>query len=141
MDKRYISHSPEETLGIARELAETLRADDVVLLYGELGAGKTVFARGIARGLGIEESIKSPTFTLLREYEGRLKLHHFDLYRLEDEDELFETGFSACLEGGVCVVEWPRVALDLLGAEVISVSIEYDGENRTITVTDGRKKA
>jgi tRNA threonylcarbamoyladenosine biosynthesis protein TsaE len=101
------SESAERTRALGALLGERLAPGDVVLLSGDLGAGKTVFAQGIGAGLGVRGPINSPTFTLLKEYAGRLPLYHFDLYRIEDPDELFSLGFDAYFEAaGVAVVEW-----------------------------------
>jgi tRNA threonylcarbamoyladenosine biosynthesis protein TsaE len=101
------SESVERTNALGRALGELARAGDVILLEGELGAGKTAFTQGIGQGLGVAAAINSPTFTILKEYEGRLALYHFDLYRLDEPDELYELGFEGYFSGdGVCVVEW-----------------------------------
>jgi len=101
------SERVERTYALGRALGELARSGDVVLLEGELGAGKTAFTQGIGQGLGVAATINSPTFTILKEYEGRLPLHHFDLYRLDEPDELYELGFEDYFRGdGVCVVEW-----------------------------------
>lgn len=102
-----VSHSPEETWELAKKLAPILSEGDVINLSGDLGAGKTVFTKGLAEGLGIDEPVTSPTFTLIREYQGRLPLYHFDVYRLADPDELDELGVDEYFYGdGVSVVEW-----------------------------------
>jgi tRNA threonylcarbamoyladenosine biosynthesis protein TsaE len=101
------SESVERTRALGQALGELARAGDVVLLEGELGAGKTAFTQGVGLGLGVTATINSPTFTILKEYEGRLPLYHFDLYRLDEPDELYELGFEGYFhEDGVCVVEW-----------------------------------
>lgn len=101
------SASAERTRALGQWLGERLAPGDVVLLVGELGAGKTVFAQGLGAGLGVRGPINSPTFTLLKEYTGRLPLYHFDLYRIEDPEELFTLGFDEYFDaGGVAVVEW-----------------------------------
>jgi len=102
-----ITHSPEETRELAKKLAPKLSAGDVINLSGDLGAGKTVFTKGLAEGLEISEPVTSPTFTIIKEYEGRLPLYHFDVYRLFDPDELDELGVDEYFYGdGVSVVEW-----------------------------------
>ena len=103
-----ISHSPAETIALARTLAATLRRGDVLALSGDLGAGKTHFVKGLATGLGTAASVTSPTFTLLHEYPGgRLPLYHFDFYRLDDADEALRIGLDEYLDGdGACVIEW-----------------------------------
>ena len=107
----YITRSEADTLSFAARLADMLMPGDTVLLHGDLGAGKSVFARGIARGLGVEGAMPSPTFTLLIPYEGRHKFYHFDLYRLNDPDEFFAAGLEEFIGGdGIAVVEWPEMA-------------------------------
>jgi len=103
-----ISHSPQETFEFGRQFAAGLRRGDVLALAGDLGAGKTQFAKGLAVGLGVETDVTSPTFTLIHEYPGgRLPLFHIDLYRLEDEDEVLGIGIDEYLDGdGVTVIEW-----------------------------------
>ena len=103
-----ISHSPAETIALARTLAATLRRGAVLALSGDLGAGKTHFVKGLAAGLGTAASVTSPTFTLLHEYPGgRLPLYHFDFYRLDDADEALKIGLDEYLDGdGACVIEW-----------------------------------
>ena len=103
-----ISHSPAETIALARTLATTLRRGAVLALSGDLGAGKTHFVKGLAAGLGTAASVTSPTFTLLHEYPGgRLPLYHFDFYRLDDADEALRIGLDEYLDGdGACVIEW-----------------------------------
>ncbi len=106
----YISGSEEATQSLGKALGEICIAGTLILLQGDLGAGKSVFARGVARGLGVDNSIPitSPTFTLMNHYEGHLDLYHFDLYRLSDADELIEIGFDDYAYGrGVALVEWP----------------------------------
>ena len=109
-----ITRSQQETQDVAREIAATLKAGDVLLLSGNLGAGKTAFVRGLAAGLGIDpEEVSSPTFTLLQEYDGlRFPLYHFDAYRLASEEEFVRIGAEDYLYGdGVCVIEWPELEL------------------------------
>ena len=108
----FISKSREETEAFAVEYAKTLRAGDVVLLEGEMGAGKSVLTRAAARGMGIEGPVPSPTFTILNIHEGRaIRLYHFDLYRLEGEDALYEMGLNEFIGAdGVTLIEWPERA-------------------------------
>ena len=116
---------PEATREIARLLSEGLRDGDTVVLKGGLGAGKSEFARGIARGLGYDGPIPSPSFTILNEYEGgRLALHHFDWYRVADSGELYESGLDEYIGGrGVCVIEWSERAPDILPEDRIVVTL------------------
>ena len=122
-----------ETEELGAQLAARLRPGDVVAYTGDLGAGKTAFTRGIARGLGIPERVTSPTFTIVNEYEGgRLPLFHFDLYRLGDPEELFDIGWEDYLaRGGVCAVEWSENVAGALEDEPIRVDIRrgaHDGQ-------------
>jgi tRNA threonylcarbamoyladenosine biosynthesis protein TsaE len=102
------SDGPEQTQRLGALLGAALRPGDVILLHGGLGAGKTALTQGIARGLGVTETVNSPTFTILKEYSGRLPLYHFDLYRIEHPDELLSLGFEQYFDAGdgICVVEW-----------------------------------
>jgi tRNA threonylcarbamoyladenosine biosynthesis protein TsaE len=134
-----ISRSEEDTIDAAIEFASALREGDVVLLYGDLGAGKTAFTRGIAMGLGAApEDVSSPTFTIMQEYHGgRLPLFHVDLYRLNDAREIEDLGLDEIAAEGVLVIEWAdKLPRSIAGAR--SVRIEHgDGDQRTFTI-DGR---
>ena len=134
----YVTNSPAETEALGQRLAERLQPGDVIAYTGDLGAGKTAFTRGLARGLGITERITSPTFTIANEYQGgRLPLFHFDLYRLGSSEELYEIGWEDYLaRGGVCAVEWSEIVADALEEDCIRVDIRQgDTENqRKITV-------
>lgn len=113
--KTYITKNEKETMNLARRLAGGLKKGDVLGLIGELGSGKTVFAKGIARGLGIREKVTSPTFTLLHAYSGKKRLYHFDLYRLNCAEELSQIGYEEYFWGdGVVLVEWADKFPDLL---------------------------
>lgn len=131
MKKKITSNSPDETFSFAAELAGEVGIPAVIALYGDLGAGKTVFTKGIAHGLGIEEDITSPTFSLMESYEGDKPLYHFDLYRIEDQREFDHLRFEEYWEGdGVSVIEWPEKAGDTLPEHRINVYIAYIDENR-----------
>ena len=121
----YVSNSPAETEALGAALAGRLNPGAVVAFSGDLGAGKTAFVRGMARGLGIPERVTSPTFTIVNEYEGgRLPLFHFDMYRLSSSDELFDIGWEDYLvRGGVCAVEWSENVSDALEGDCIRVDI------------------
>jgi len=119
-----------ETVLEGEKFGLTLNPGDVVALYGELGAGKTAFTRGIALGLGIGMNVSSPTFTIVNEYPGKIPLFHFDMYRLESETELFDIGWDDYLDrGGVCVVEWSEKVPGAFGADTISVKITNLGDS------------
>ena len=134
-----ISHSEEETQKAGFEAASMVKKGSVISLRGSLGAGKTVFAKGFARALGITEAIVSPTFTLVQEYEGRLKMYHLDLYRLSGEDEFESMGGEDFLySDGVCLIEWSEKIDDMLPDDTIYVNITI-GEDltRDIEITGG----
>ncbi len=136
----YLSHSPEETEQLGEQLGRTLRPGSVVAYRGDLGMGKTAFTRGLARGLGCTCRVTSPTFTIVNEYSGALPLFHFDMYRLDSSDDLFDIGWEDYLSrGGVCAVEWSERVEDALPDDTLWVSIARgNGENdRIITVTGG----
>ncbi len=121
----YLTNSLEETEALGQRLAGSLQAGAVVAYTGDLGAGKTAFTRGLARGLGVQERVTSPTFTIVNEYEGeRLPLFHFDMYRLSSSEELYEIGWEDYLaRGGVCAVEWSEIIEDALEADCIRVDL------------------
>lgn len=139
----YISASPEETELLAKNLGELLKGGDVITLSGELGAGKTSFTKGIAKGLGITRTVNSPTFTIIKEYVGRLPLYHMDAYRIEDEWE--DLGLDEYFHGeGVTVVEWPDMVADQLPENRLAITIVHTGENERrisfLPVGDNYKK-
>lgn len=137
----FVTNSPEETEELGERLGRTLSPGDVVAFTGDLGAGKTAFTRGIARGLGIGDRVTSPTFAIVNEYEGgRLPLFHFDMYRLTSSDELFDIGWEDYLaRGGVCAVEWSENVDDALDEDAIRVDIRRGAQDdqRVISVTNG----
>ena len=126
-----VTNSAAETRALGERLAKQLKAGDVILLEGELGAGKSELARGIAKGLGVAETVTSPSFTILNVYEsGRTPLYHFDWYRLESEEELYELGMDEYLGGdGIALVEWPERCPDANPADCLRVRITAEGEN------------
>ena len=138
-----ITKSPEQTELLGKKLAELLRPGDVIAYYGDLGAGKTAFTRGLAAGLGIREAVTSPTYTIVNEYlSGRMPLFHFDMYRLSSSDELFDIGWEDYLaRGGVCAGEWSENVADAL-TDAISITIEKDPAQldwRKITIEGGAR--
>ena len=137
MPESIQSHSAAETEALGVRLAERLGPGDVVALTGELGAGKTCFTQGLARGLGVAERAVSPTFVLINEYRGRLPVHHVDAYRTESLTELLDLGLDELFSGdGVTIVEWADKLLPLLPAHTVHVHIEGVGdEPRTITTS------
>ncbi len=130
----FVSHSEEETLAWAENFAKTLEGGDTVLLEGEMGAGKTVLSKGIARGLGIVSEVTSPTYAYINSYEdGRLPLYHFDCYRVPSESYARALGFEEYFSmGGVCLVEWSENISSLLPADVKRVKIKKTAFGREI---------
>ena len=138
------SHSAAQTRRVGEKLAAHLHPGDVVILEGELGAGKSELARGIARGLGVTETVTSPSFTILNVYEsGRCPLYHFDWYRLESAEELYELGLDEYLSGnGIAVVEWAERCPETVPEHVLRISLETTGEEqRRIVMCDRRQGA
>ena len=132
----FITRSPEETEKIGAALGNLLKPGSVIAYCGDLGAGKTAFTRGLARGLGCTDIVTSPTYTIVNEYlSGKLPLFHFDMYRLRSSDELFDIGWEDYLDrGGVCAVEWSENVADAM-EDAIFVRIEkLDADCRKITV-------
>ena len=135
----FLTNAPEETEAIGAALAKILLPGAVIAYRGDLGAGKTAFTRGLARGLGYKEPVTSPTYTIVNEYlGGRLPLFHFDMYRLNSSDDLWDIGWQDYLDrGGICAVEWSENVDDAL-EDAITVCIEKTGENsRRITLEGG----
>ena len=134
MNKIYISNSAEDTFLLGEKLGRNLSCGSIVALYGGLGTGKTVFAKGIAAGLEIKDEVVSPTYTLLKEYKGKHTLYHFDLYRIDEPQELFHIGLYDYLgKDGVCIIEWADNAEKI--PPCISVKIDGTGQDkRKITI-------
>ena len=125
--KQYESFSYDDTQVIAKEIADTLKGGEFIAMYGDLGAGKTAFVQGLAKALGITNHVTSPTFTIVNEYEGRLPLYHFDVYRIADPDEMYEIGYDDYIDSdGVCVVEWAELIEDLFPDRYYKLTILKD---------------
>lgn len=124
----YETNSTQETFNIGKKIAKEAKLGQVYTLSGDLGVGKTVFSKGFAEGLGIEEVVNSPTFTIMNIYEsGRIPLYHFDVYRLEDESEIEEVGYDDYFNSdGVCLIEWAEMISDYLPKDVIKITISKD---------------
>lgn len=142
MIKKYISYSEEDTYKIGREIAEKLTAGTVVLLDGDLGTGKTVLTKGICDYFNVKNRVVSPTYTLVNEYIGDIKIYHFDIYRLSDEDELYNIGFTDYLtDDAIVIVEWANnVSYDIYGENTIKIEISRSQDlvspDREITVIE-----
>ena len=133
----FVTENERETSELGESLARELAPGAVIALYGELGAGKTAFVRGLAKGMGLLARVSSPTFTIVNEYPGEVPLFHFDMYRLSIEDELFEIGWEDYLRrGGVCAVEWSENVPGAFPPDTIYVRIEKTGEDQRRIVID-----
>lgn len=133
----FISHSPEETEQFAYEMAAKVSAPQVICLTGDLGAGKTAFTRGFARYFGIEKGVSSPTFIIMHRYTGTEVINHYDLYRLNDYDELLDIGFEEQIESGISLIEWPDSFMEYLPENKIMIKITRLGDSdRRIVVED-----
>lgn len=137
---QYTSTQPSETTDFAKRMAQLLKPQDVIALEGDLGAGKTTFTKGLAEGLNIKKTVNSPTFTIIKEYNGTLPLYHMDVYRLEDSYE--DLGFDEYFEGnGVTVVEWAHLVEDQLPKELLTIYLKHgDHDTRTIVLEPKGKR-
>ncbi len=135
----FTTNSPDQTERIGEKLAKALQPGAVIAFAGDLGAGKTAFTRGLARGLGCAEPVTSPTYTIVNEYlSGKMPLFHFDMYRLAGSDDLFDIGWEDYLErGGICAVEWSENVADALENPIHVCIQKTGGDSRKITVTGG----
>ncbi|MEF2824307.1 MAG: tRNA (adenosine(37)-N6)-threonylcarbamoyltransferase complex ATPase subunit type 1 TsaE [Peptococcaceae bacterium] len=129
--------SHEDTLNLGKKIGDVLKPGDILLLEGDLGAGKTTFTQGLAEGLGVDEFVNSPTFVIINEYfSGHLPLYHMDLYRLEDEAQLYDLGVEEYFFGnGVSVVEWPEIALSFLPEAYTRLTFLREGQGREVKIT------
>ena len=140
---QFITNSPAETEAVGTALAKVLQPGTVIAYRGDLGAGKTAFTRGLARGLGVTDIVTSPTYTIVNEYlSGKMPLFHFDMYRLHSSDDLWDIGWDDYLErGGICAVEWSENVADAM-EDAIFITIEKTGdESRRITIEGGENLA
>ena len=135
--RKLHSKSPQETEAVGEKLAGALKGNEVLALYGGMGMGKTAFVRGLARGLGVSGEVSSPTFALVHEYQGRVPLYHFDMYRVGGWDDLYSTGFFDYLNNGaVLVIEWSENIEAALPDGTIRITFQKDGgeQERTLTI-------
>ena len=135
---RYISNSVNETEQLGERLASVLTGCEVIALFGDLGAGKTAFTRGICRGLGITDGVSSPTFAIVNAYSGRFPVYHFDMYRITSVDDLFATGFYDYLSTGVLIIEWSENIESELDNDAVRIRIsKTDDEDQRIFEIEG----
>lgn len=129
MVKDFHTTSEKETKEIAKSFAAELKPGDIVCLYGDLGCGKTAFSQAAIEELGVAELVTSPTFTIVREYEGKFPVYHFDVYRVHSEEDMFEIGYEEYFFGkGVCFIEWAELVEELLPENVYKVYLKYTDE-------------
>jgi tRNA threonylcarbamoyladenosine biosynthesis protein TsaE len=136
---QYTTNSPEQTEALGAALAKLLQPGTVIAYRGDLGAGKTAFTRGLAKGLGCKELVTSPTYTIVNEYlGGRIPLFHFDMYRLHSSDDLFDIGWEYYLDrNGICAVEWSENVADAMEDPIIITVEKLGGDSRRITLEGG----
>jgi len=131
------SSCEENTFELGQKIGKLVEPGQLILLSGDLGAGKTLLTQGICDGLGVEEDVTSPTYNLINEYEGDLVVYHMDLYRLEQEEDLYDLGFEDYIEnGGIVIIEWPDLVYDLIPAEFIYIKIEVISQEERIIVVE-----
>lgn len=134
----FISHSVKETEDFAEDFSKNLNGNEIIALYGGLGVGKTAFTRGLARGLGVEDNVSSPTFAIVNEYSGSPNLYHFDMYRIESWNDLYSIGFFDYIGNGVVVVEWSENIEGALPDDSIRIEIQNgSSENERIIKIEG----
>ncbi|WP_316610467.1 tRNA (adenosine(37)-N6)-threonylcarbamoyltransferase complex ATPase subunit type 1 TsaE [uncultured Ruminococcus sp.] len=132
---RFITNSAEETEQLGERIASKLKGMEVIALFGGLGMGKTAFTRGLARGLGADDVVSSPTFALVNEYSGRVPVYHFDMYRVTSWDDLYSTGFFDYLDTGVLIIEWSENIEGALPENALRITISR-GENDNQRIFD-----
>ena len=148
MQNEIIVNSLAETENLAKKLAKVVECGDCILLYGEIGAGKTTFTKFLLENLEVKSIVSSPTFTLLNEYSGKYPIYHFDMYRISSSDELYELGFEDYLDSknskyvktGLTLIEWPDNVKNILPKERIEITIEKLGDNKRKFIIKNLKK-
>lgn len=135
--QKFLSDSEQETEAIGERLAQTLQGNEVIAMFGGLGAGKTAFTRGLAHGLGVTEGVSSPTFALVHEYAGKYMLYHFDMYRINSFDDLYSTGFFDYLDNGVLIIEWSENIMPFLPECRITITIKTVSEQNREIIIEG----
>ncbi|MEF9933850.1 tRNA (adenosine(37)-N6)-threonylcarbamoyltransferase complex ATPase subunit type 1 TsaE [Clostridium sp.] len=133
----YNTSSEQETIELGKKIGQHLKKGDILTLNGDLGAGKTHFTKGIAMGLNIDDYVTSPTFTIVNEYSGDISLYHFDVYRIEHIEQMYDIGFDEYLFGdGICIIEWSNIVQELLPGNTIDIVIKkLNDNNREIEIT------
>lgn len=139
---RFKTNNARETEQLGMAIGKALKGGEVIAMTGDLGAGKTTLTKALAKSLGIDEHVTSPTFTIVNEYEGRLKLFHFDVYRIADIEEMYDLGFEEYIYGdGVSIIEWSNLIKEILPEDTINIEILASGDDtRTISLSGKGKK-
>jgi len=137
--KKIITNCEEETIEIGAKIAAKLKVGDIICMKGDLGAGKTTLTKSIAKNLGIEDYVTSPTFTIINEYSGKYPLYHFDVYRIEHPEDMYELGYEEYFYGkGICIIEWANMIEELIPEGSIWIEIDHGtNENERIIIIDG----
>ncbi len=134
---KYISNSEKDTMNFAYNLASKLTNGDIIVLTGELGAGKTKFTEGFLSYFGLEDEISSPTFNIVNEYKtNNINIYHFDVYRLENIDEFYAIGGEEYFNTGICIIEWGEIIKDVLPTDYIQISFSKDNNNENLRILD-----
>lgn len=136
MSNEFISLSPKDTENIAIKIAEKLKGNEIIAFYGDLGAGKTCFTKGLCKALDVKDDVLSPTFALMNEYTGKYKIYHFDMYRIKNFEDLYLTGFFDYINNGIVIIEWTENIENFLSKDVIKISIskEENDNERIINI-------
>jgi len=134
ISEEKILRTEKDTTLFARQLAQKLKIGDVVALYGELGVGKTFFTQKLCNFLEVDEDVSSPSYILMNEYSGICTIRHFDLFRLESEEEVLELGLHDLFEDAITIIEWPEIADGMLPSKTIHIYFEFVGEGRKVTI-------
>lgn len=142
MEVKIKTKSEEETLNLGKKFAKVIKNGDIIAMFGELGSGKTAFVRGVAGEFGCAENVSSPTFAIVNEYNGKIKIYHFDMYRIHGEDELYCTGFYDYIEeeNTISFIEWSENIEEALPEGVIKIYIKKQGENERLFTFEGIDK-
>ncbi len=135
---KFCSKSVKDTELLGKKISSLLKGDEVIAMFGDLGAGKTAFTRGLAQGLGFEYGVSSPTFAIVNEYNAKFNIYHFDMYRITSEDDLYSTGYYDYLDNGVVIIEWSENIEYALDDNIIRITIKKtDNEDERLFMIEG----
>ena len=134
MKKKILLNSKEDTIQFAKEVASNLVGNEVIALYGELGAGKTFFSQALCRFLGVSEFVSSPSYVIMNEYDGNFHVNHLDLYRLKSMEEVLELGLEEVFENGITIIEWPESAESILPVNTVKIIFALENDQRKVMI-------